>query len=157
MLCWQGRCACYDLLHIATDFASVWRGLLLAADRADDARYLSFNLMAQCSVHALNGLACHARIWLACLPHIASSAQRSRRLRSTRLRQSFSRTLRSQKHSTFSLFFVVDTAGACIPAWRNVLFGRHFDAKRSLSSFYPSLSLHQLLSLPRATITKQVT
>jgi hypothetical protein len=29
--------------------------------------YLSFHRMAQCAVHVLNGLACHARIRLACL------------------------------------------------------------------------------------------
>ena len=35
-------------------------------------------------VHALTGLVCHARVTPASLPRAASSAQRSRRLRSTR-------------------------------------------------------------------------
>jgi hypothetical protein len=48
--------------------------------------YLSFGPMVQCVVHALKGLACHARVSLrlARLPRTASSAKRSRRLRSMR-------------------------------------------------------------------------
>ncbi len=46
--------------------------------------YLSFGPLAQCVVHALKGLACRARVSLASSPGTASSAQRSRRLCSTR-------------------------------------------------------------------------
>ncbi len=47
--------------------------------------YLSFGPMAQCVVHALKGLAAvRVSLRLARLPRTASSAQRSRRLRSTR-------------------------------------------------------------------------
>ncbi len=53
------------------------------------ARYLSFGHMAQCVVHARKGLAPRARVTPASyLPRTggtASSAQRSRRLRSTRV------------------------------------------------------------------------
>ena len=46
---------------------------------------LSFHPMAQCAVHALKGLACRARATPASSPASASSAQCSRRLRSTRV------------------------------------------------------------------------
>ena len=49
----------------------------------DTAGYLSLGPLAQCVVHALKGLTCRARVTPASSPS-ASSAQRSRRLRSTR-------------------------------------------------------------------------
>jgi hypothetical protein len=70
--------------------------------------YLSFHPMAQCGVHALKGLACRARVTPASSPashcclalqavlsaHVAFAPR-------ARLRQAFSRTLRSQKHNIF--------------------------------------------------------
>ena len=52
------------------------------------ARCLSFHPMAQCVVHALKSkawLAMRMSLWLARLPQTTSSAQRSRRLRFTRM------------------------------------------------------------------------
>ncbi len=54
--------------------------------------YRSFHPMAQCVVHALEGLACRARVTLQAVlsAHVAFAPR-------ARLHQSFSRTLRSQK------------------------------------------------------------
>ena len=53
--------------------------------RRSDARCLSVGPMAQRVVHALKGLPCRARVTPASLPRTTSSAQCSRRLRSTRV------------------------------------------------------------------------
>jgi hypothetical protein len=65
-----------------------------------------FGPMAQCVVHALKGLACRARVTPASSP--ASHCKQCPALMSpfsprARLRQSFLRTLRSQKHNIFSM------------------------------------------------------
>ncbi len=61
---------------------------------------LYFSPMAQCAVHALKGLACRVCLRLARLPRTASTAQCTHAFAPrARLRHSFSRTLRSQKHA----------------------------------------------------------
>ena len=62
--------------------------------------YLSFGPTAQCAVHALKGLACHARVTPASALQAVLSAHVAFAPRA-QLRQSFSRTLRSQKHNIF--------------------------------------------------------
>ena len=72
----------------------------LSTSATPTAGFLSFHPMAQCVVHALKGLACRARVTPASSPasvlsaHVACAP-------CARLRQSFSRTLTSQKTLIF--------------------------------------------------------